>query len=148
MSDYSELKRLAEAATPGRNFDRLPAAGGGLKYECRGDDGSLVLKVDHKNCEFGFIGERCEQDEAFFLSCTPAAVLALIAENKRLAELLECSQGDMRQAQKIMDLDMKDAERYRYIRKDGYRDVDTDEWSGDGAAMDAFVDAYMEEGQQ
>ncbi|MNP20131.1 hypothetical protein D3C76_1126920 [compost metagenome] len=40
----------------------------------------------------------------------------LKAENKRLSELLECSQGDMRQADKIMERDMKDAERYRYIR--------------------------------
>lgn len=35
-------------------------------------------------------------------------------ENKRLAALLECSQGDMRQAQKIMDRDIKDAARYRW----------------------------------
>jgi hypothetical protein len=80
MTDYSELKRLAEAATPGRNFDRYPEVGGGLKYECTGDDGSLVLKVDHKNDEWGFVGEKGEQDEAFFLACTPATVLELIAE--------------------------------------------------------------------
>jgi len=80
MSDFSELKRLAEAAAPGRNFDRYPEAGGGLKYECTGDDGSLVLKVDHKNDEWGFVGEKGEQDEAFFLACTPATVLGLVAE--------------------------------------------------------------------
>lgn len=80
MTDYTELKRLAEAATPGRNFDRLPIAGGGLKYECTGDDGSLVLKVDHKNDEWGFVGENSAADEEFFLACTPAEVLALIAD--------------------------------------------------------------------
>lgn len=84
MSDYSKLQELAEKATPGRIHDRLDSAGGGLKYECRGDDGSLVLRVDHKNCEFGFIGDRCDADEAFFLACTPAAVLALLAEIDRL----------------------------------------------------------------
>lgn len=46
----------------------------------------------------------------------PASVLALIAEVERLAALLECSQGDMRQANKIMDRDMKDAERMRWLR--------------------------------
>lgn len=84
MTDNTELKRLAEAATPGRNFDRLPEAGGGLKYECTGDDGSLVLKVDHKNDEWGFVGDKGQADEKFFLACTPSAVLALIAENERL----------------------------------------------------------------
>ncbi len=77
---YEDLEKSASAATKGRNFDRLPAAGGGLKYECLGDDGTLVLKVDHKNNEFGFVGEKGEQDEAFFLKCTPDIVLNLIAE--------------------------------------------------------------------
>lgn len=81
--DKQKLKALAEAATPGRHYDRLESAGGGIKYECAGDDGSLVLKVDHKNNEFGFVGERGEADEAFFLACSPAAVLALLAEIER-----------------------------------------------------------------
>lgn len=82
--DIAKLKALAEAATPGRVHDRLDSCGGGLKYECFGDDGSLVLKVDHKNDEWGFVGDKGEADEAFFLACTPAAVLALIAENEKL----------------------------------------------------------------
>lgn len=86
MTDYGELKRLAEAATPGRVHDRLNSCGGGLKYECFGDDGSLVLKVDHRNDEWGFIGDRGAEDEAFFLACTPAVVLGLIADNEKLAE--------------------------------------------------------------
>jgi len=84
--DNSELKKLAEAATPGRLHDRLDSCGGGLKYTCKGDDGSLVLSVDHKNETLGFLGPNAEADEAFFLKCTPAAVLALIAENERLDE--------------------------------------------------------------
>ncbi|MDG9858520.1 ead/Ea22-like family protein [Pseudomonas nitroreducens] len=88
-NDLTKLKELAERATPGRNFDRLPSAGGGLKYTCTGDDDSLVLRVDHKNGEFGFIGPKGEEDEAFFLACTPKAVLELIAEVERLRNRLE-----------------------------------------------------------
>lgn len=86
MTDLTKLKELAERATPGRNFDRLPSAGGGLKYTCTGDDDSLVLRVDHKNGEFGFIGPKGEEDEAFFLACTPQAVIELIAEVERLRQ--------------------------------------------------------------
>lgn len=82
--DKEKLKALAEAATPGRHYDRLESAGGGIKYECTGDDGSLVLKVDHKNNEFGFVGDRGEADEAFFLACSPATILGLLAEIERL----------------------------------------------------------------
>lgn len=93
MTDLTKLKELAERATPGRNFDRLPSAGGGLKYTCTGDDDSLVLRVDHKNGEFGFIGPKGEEDEAFFLACTPKAVLELIAEVERLNdELSACTE--------------------------------------------------------
>lgn len=88
--DKQKLKALAEAATPGRHYDRLESAGGGIKYECTGDDGSLVLKVDHKNNEFGFVGDGGEADEAFFLACSPATILALLAEIERL----ESAKGD------------------------------------------------------
>lgn len=71
--------------------------------------------------------------------------MALIAEVDRLAALLECAQGDMRQADKIMARDMKDAERYRWLRRTGFRDVDTDQWSGEDETMDAFIDSDMEE---
>lgn len=74
----AELGRLAEAATPGRHGDRRPECGGGLKYECKGDDGSTVLIVDHKNEKHGFIGPNGEADEKFFLACSPAAIQALL----------------------------------------------------------------------
>lgn len=94
--DTNKLKELAERATPGRNFDRLPSAGGGLKYTCTGDDDSLVLRVDHKNGEFGFIGPKGEEDEAFFLACTPQEVLELIAEVERLRGEVETYEDGMR----------------------------------------------------
>lgn len=95
MTDLTKLKELAELATPGRNFDRLPSAGGGLKYTCTGDDDSLVLRVDHKNGEFGFIGPKGEEDEAFFLACTPKAVLELIAEVERLRSALQAVHAEV-----------------------------------------------------
>lgn len=82
--DKEKLKALAEAATIGRNYDRLDSAGGGLKYTCTGDDGSLVLQVDHKNDEFGFIGPNHQADEAFFLFATPAVVMSLLDEIEKL----------------------------------------------------------------
>lgn len=122
--DKEKLKALAEAATPGRHYDRLESAGGGIKYECTGDDGSLVLKVDHKNNEFGFVGDRGEADEAFFLACSPATVLALLAEIEHYR---------------------KDAERYRWLRKrdlpiDGHDFLSTQE------ILDDRIDAKLAAG--
>lgn len=111
--DKEKLKALAEAATVGRNYDRLDSAGGGLKYTCTGDDGSLVLQVDHKNDEFGFIGPNHQADEAFFLSATPAAVLSLLAEIDQLNAENEALR--------------KDAERYRGVRRVANRQGFTDE---------------------
>lgn len=129
MTDITKLKELAERATPGRNFDRLPSAGGGLKYTCTGDDDSLVLRVDHKNGEFGFIGPKGDEDEAFFLACTPKAVLELIAEVERLnEELSACTEhpggcGYWREAAKLREAerDKIQAEVERF--KDANREI-------------------------
>ncbi|MFJ2680957.1 hypothetical protein [Pseudomonas sivasensis] len=136
--DKAKLKALANAATPGRVHDRLDSCGGGLKYECFGDDGSLVLKVDHKNDEWGFVGDNGAADEEFFLACTPAVVLALIAENDRIKsdnrEMLKFKEHmvELREthgfdswAAALVEVDRlrvendalrKDAERYRWLR--------------------------------
>ncbi|EHN8911145.1 ead/Ea22-like family protein, partial [Enterobacter hormaechei] len=80
----------AEKATPGRIGDRIDGSGS-IKYQCFGNDGSLVLQTDHKNMEYGFIGGNSEADELFFRLCDPATVLALLDEleaaEKRIAEL-------------------------------------------------------------
>ena len=110
MSDHSELKRLAEASTPGRIHDRLDSCGGGLKYTCAGDDGSLVLSVDHKDDTLGFVGPNCEADEAFFLKCTPAVVLALIAEVEQLKADL---QGELNSAKEDARRQRADQIAYR-----------------------------------
>lgn len=111
MTDTNKLKELAERATPGRNFDRLPSAGGGLKYTCTGDDGSLVLRVDHKNDLFGFIGPKGEEDEAFFLACTPQAILGLIAEVERLRADTSSMRGSLNAYSKSTKKLVKDGAR-------------------------------------
>lgn len=88
--DTAKLKAAAEKATPGRVGDRIDGSGS-IKYRCVGADGSLVLLTDHKNNEYGFVGDNGEADELFFRLCTPEAVLELIAAleaaEKRVVEL-------------------------------------------------------------
>ncbi len=89
----AKLKAAALAATPGRVGDRIDGSGS-IKYRCVGVDGSLVLLTDHKNNEYGFVGDNGEADELFFRLCTPEAVLELIAAleaaENRNAELEAC----------------------------------------------------------
>ena len=93
MTDTAKLKAAALAATPGRVGDRIDGSGS-IKYRCVGADGSLVLLTDHKNNEYGFVGDNGEADELFFRLCTPEAVLELIAAleaaENRNAELEAC----------------------------------------------------------
>ncbi|EGT5704864.1 hypothetical protein AGJ19_21655 [Cronobacter sakazakii] len=93
MTDTAKLKAAAEKATPGRVGDRIDGSGS-IKYRCVGADGSLVLLTDHKNNEYGFVGDNGEADELFFRLCTPEAVLELIAAleaaENRNAELEAC----------------------------------------------------------
>ncbi|EOC0526509.1 hypothetical protein AB9I09_000961 [Cronobacter sakazakii] len=88
----AKLKAAAEQATPGRVGDRIDGSGS-IKYRCVGADGSLVLLTDHKNNEYGFVGDNGEADELFFRLCTPEAVLELIAAleaaERRNAELTD-----------------------------------------------------------
>ena len=73
------LREAAEKATPGRIGDRIDGSGS-IKYECHGYDGSLVLRTDHKNMEYGFIGDNSNADELFFRMCVPDVILALLDE--------------------------------------------------------------------
>ncbi|HEI9733322.1 TPA: ead/Ea22-like family protein [Enterobacter cloacae] len=77
--DKRALREAAEKATPGRIGDRIDGSGS-IKYQCFGNDGSLVLQTDHKNMEYGFIGGNSDADELFFRLCDPATVLALLDE--------------------------------------------------------------------
>ena len=88
--NYQALREAAEKATKGRVGDRIDGSGS-IKYECHGYDGSLVLRTDHKNMEYGFIGDNSNADELFFRLCVPDVILALLDEleaaEKRIAEL-------------------------------------------------------------
>ncbi|MGG4624022.1 ead/Ea22-like family protein [Serratia odorifera] len=90
MDKFSELKAAALSATPGRVGDRTDGSGS-IKYECVGYDGSVVLRTDHKNMEYGFVGDNSDADELFFRLCVPDVVLALLAEleskDKRIADM-------------------------------------------------------------
>ena len=106
MSDYSELKRLATAASEGdwsgaKASEFMAAANPAAVLELIAEL-TRVVALNHE--QFGMALRKNQE------------VADLKAENKRLAELLECSQGDMRQANKIMGRDMKDAERMRWLR--------------------------------
>ena len=113
MSDYSELKRLADEML----------------------EPSLFLH-DESQLERQRIGRD---------------LLALIDDNERLKTVVYAVHGAgvaelHEQISKLKaenEALRKDTERYRYIRLNGYRDVDTDEWSGMGESMDAFIDDYM-----
>ncbi|MGO2705614.1 MAG: ead/Ea22-like family protein [Pseudomonas helleri] len=75
MTDHSELKRLAEAATPGPWYQH-----GGIMQ---------VLSHDCETvCETFEDDGECP-DAQFIAAANPAAVLALIAENERLKNRLE-----------------------------------------------------------
>lgn len=100
MTDHSELKRLAEAATQGE----WGFSGSYIAPLRREQDGSAYVEI------WRSIAQANNPDNAKFIAkANPASVLALIAEveqlnaeNKRLSALLECSQGDMLTADKII----------------------------------------------
>lgn len=96
MNDITALmatmKAAAEKATPGRIGDRIDGSGS-IKYECRGYDGSLVLRTDHKNMEYGFVGDNGTADEEFFRACVPDNILALV-EALEKAQRANASQDD------------------------------------------------------
>ena len=76
MTDHSELKRLAEAATPGPWYQH-----GGIMQ---------VLSHDCETvCETFEDDGECP-DAQFIAAANPAAVLALIAENEQLAKTADC----------------------------------------------------------
>lgn len=92
MSDYSELRRLAEAATP-QDFDSAQCATHEGWIECPtcGGEGSVDLGGDYLNydgealgVQFYGIGDAHINAEAYYRAANPAAILALIAENAEL----------------------------------------------------------------
>lgn len=92
MKDYSELKILAEAATP-QDFDSAQVATHEGWIECPtcGGEGSVDLGGDYLNydnealgVQFYGIGDAHVKAEDYYRAANPAAVLALIAEVEAL----------------------------------------------------------------
>ncbi|EMH4028847.1 Uncharacterised protein [Klebsiella oxytoca] len=126
MDKFSELKAAAMAATPGRIGDRIDGSGS-IKYECTGYDGSLVLRADHKDMEYGFVGDNADADELFFRLCVPDVVLELLAEletkEKRIAELeAEITNIVDSHAETVAELRAKLATPVRLPKTNGYWD--------------------------
>lgn len=155
MSDHSELKRLAEAATPG------PWAYDG-SYVCpaRTEDGTTYVELWRSIAD-------CHQPEntKFIAAANPAAVLALIAEVESLREhkqlLVDLREADgyeswasvlvMVDKLKAENEDLrKDAERYRFIRRSGglIWTVIESQKKATGDLYDVGVDAAMSKGEQ
>lgn len=155
MSDHSELKRLAEAATPG------PWAYDG-SYVCpaRTEDGTTYVELWRSIAD-------CHQPEntKFIAAANPAAVLALIAEVESLREhkqlLVDLREADgyeswasvlvMVDKLKAENEDLrKDAERYRFIRRSGglIWTVIEIQKKATGDLYDVGVDAAMSKGEQ
>lgn len=129
--DKQALRKAAEKATPGRIGDRIDGSGS-IKYQCFGNDGSLVLQTDHKNMEYGFIGVNSEADELFFRLCDPATVLALLdkleAAEKRIVEL----EAKLETADKLQD------SSFRHGLQHGFSLGQTDNQAGFEQAIHAY----------
>lgn len=121
MNDYSELERLAEAATPGPwSFD------GPYVCPARVEDGATYVETWRQVAD-------CHQPEntKFIAAANPATVLELIDENKAMAEFKEHmiqlreTHGFESWSAALVEVDRlkaenealrKDAERYRWLR--------------------------------
>lgn len=128
--DKRALREAAEKATPGRIGDRIDGSGS-IKYRCVGYDGSLVLLTDHKNMEYGFVGDNGDADELFFRLCVPDVVLALLDELETDKEQIKTLESRNRRLEGIIDAaEKRIAETSCQKRLIGWRASDyTDETS-------------------
>lgn len=86
MNEFDELKRAAEAATPGP-WEYLTTASGFRKIKA---SGKLICGVSSFGC----------QDAEFIAAANPATILALIAR-------LEAAETELAQEQKRLDWSLK-----------------------------------------
>lgn len=154
MSDYIELKRLAEDATPGRwtAYDTH----GRRFIEAIGTEDHVVCATPKK---------QWLKDSEYIAAANPAAVMALIAEVESLREhkqlLVDLREADGYEswASVLVMVDKlkadnealrKDAERYRFIRRSGglIWTVIESQKKATGDLYDVGVDAAMSKGEQ
>lgn len=93
MSDHSELKRLAEAAPEGPWFG--PEYAPGTSYVFDVDLGTLLT--------YESIDSEKDACLRYVAAANPAAVLALIAENGRLAVELDCPFRIARHSKRLIE---------------------------------------------
>lgn len=125
------LREAAEKATPGRVGDRIDGSGS-IKYECHGYDGSLVLRTDHKNMEYGFIGDNSNADELFFRLCVPDVILAL------LDELESKDRSNAELEAKLQATDKLHDSAFRHGLQHGFSYGQTDDQAGFEKAIQAY----------
>lgn len=121
MSDYSELKLLAEAATQGpwNHYQHGVIKGGPVVQFANGSAQQQIIMTT--GAEWMRDGEQYDNAD-FIAAANPAAVLALIAEVEALR---------------------KDAERYRWLRQYTVKSLAV---SGALASLDRDIDAAMTKG--
>lgn len=87
MSKFDELKKLAEAASPGPwKGDRYD---GTVKYELLDANDNTVIRGDNGNSDAGPFSITGEDDEKFILAANPAAILELLAIQAQLVKTLQ-----------------------------------------------------------
>jgi len=125
MTDYTELKRLAEAAAQGQDT-WCAAVPEGATINPTG----AALLIGPRRRDLDRMVAYVREDAEFIAAANPAAILALIAENERLRDSHEqvctnynkVSYASEERGKQINQLKAevealrKDAERYRWLR--------------------------------
>lgn len=155
MTDYSELKRLAEAFPDDLDYDSNTESffngpsgeslgGGSTGFYCVY---GAPFEIDGEQYDGHTYVEICKADFAKFMVSARDGVLALIAENEALQKSYSEAWEKARALQSECDEFAKDAERYRWLR-DEMNDVAItfgahcwENLSGD--FMDEAIDAAM-----
>jgi hypothetical protein len=93
--DLAELKRIAEAASPGPwRGDRID---GSVKYDLLDANGQSVIHGDDGNVSHAHCyGIQFDKDEAYLLAFDPPTCLALIAENDAQAARIEALEAGLK----------------------------------------------------
>jgi hypothetical protein len=129
MSDITDLAQkaleLSEKATPapwtGDRYD------GTVKYHMTGPDpvSHLVLVVDHKNGEFGFVGDNGDNDEAFVMfarTALPQLARALIEQERALSSAIEAHAAASEEIERLQKLVKQNANDFALAMGDQRRE--------------------------
>lgn len=130
MKDYSELKMLAEKATPGLRVVTKEWSDDDFEYQQEIFSVWSECETLEINIDGSFVGKD-KADAEFIAAANPAAVLELISEVEALKEQLECADEQVvfleKQVKKLIlenESLKKDAARYRWLRKKNWFDSD------------------------